>query len=133
MVVYENSLITLTFAPETDTLLADWTNLELYSSLEVKQTVQKLIECLNNYNVKNLLINARKGNVGMNDDEYRAIVTGFLNELAKTNIKKLGRVMTSDPLREEKIYTLRQTEVFPFEFEDFRTREEALSWLTNHK
>src|SRR5688572_29080852 len=133
MVVYENSLITLTFAPETDTLLATWTNAELYSSFEVKQTLEKLIEALNNYNIKNLVIDARQGNVGMGDDEYRTIVIDFLNALSRTPVQKFARVMTSDPLREEKIYTIRQKEVFPYEFEDFKTREDAFSWLNNHQ
>ena len=131
MVVYENSLITLAFAPETDTLLATWTNTELYSSFEVKQTLEKLTDVLITYNIKNLLIDARQGNVGMNDDDYRTIVIEFLNELGKTPLRKFARVITSDPLREEKIYTIRQKVVFPFEFEDFRTREEAYSWLAS--
>src|SRR5688572_29095886 len=101
MIVYENSLITLTFAPGTDILYANWSNLELYSALEVNQTLQKLIEAMVDYNVKNLLIDARKGTIGMSDDEYRKIVIDFFQELGKTHIEKLARVMTSDPLREE--------------------------------
>ena len=43
MVVYVNSLVTLTYAPESDTLSADWSNQEQFSLPEIKQTLEKLL------------------------------------------------------------------------------------------
>jgi hypothetical protein len=131
MIVYQNSLITLNYTPETDVLLVEWPSFEPYAILEVMQTLQKLIEVINNYNVRNLLIDASKANINMTGEDYSAIFVELITDLENTHIQKLARVMTPDPLREEKVYTMRQQRIIPYDFRDFRTKEEALNWLVN--
>ncbi len=131
MVVYENSLITLTYAPETDTLLAEWAVQDQYSLPEINQTLEKLVAIMCNYDVKNLLIDASKANFNLTNEDYRAIVEGLETAFGKTHIQRLARVTTSDPLREEKIYTIRKQVNLPYDFRDFKTKEDALKWLTN--
>jgi hypothetical protein len=131
VLVYENSLVTLTFAPETDTLTAEWSDQENYSLPEVKQTLEKLIEAINNYDVKNLLIDASKANLNLTNENYRAFVEYLETAFGKTHIQKLARVKTFDPLREEKIYTIRQKVNLPYDFRDFKTKDEAIKWLAS--
>ena len=130
MVVYVNSLVTLTYAPESDTLSADWSDQEQFSLPEIKQTLEKLVEVMSNYNVKNLLIDASKANFNLTNDNYRDIIEYLEPAFKKTHLQKLARVMTSDPLREEKVYTIRQKINFPYDFRDFKTKDEAMKWLT---
>jgi len=129
VIVYQNSLITLTYAPETDILSVDWPNFEPYATLEIRESLLKLVEIVRNYDVKKLLIDASKANIGMNDDAYRAILLEFAGELEKTHIQKLARIKTQDPSREVKVTTLRSAMPFPYDFQNFSTEQEALAWL----
>lgn len=130
MIAYKNSLITISFEPETDILFLDWTNFDKYTILEVEHSIHKLVEIINNYDVKNVLVDASKANIDITIEEYTGIINELVLELGQTRVEKLARIMTLDPIREEVYYKMRQAVNFPFEFEDFKTKDKALAWLT---
>ena len=129
MVVYQNNILTITYSPESDLLSAVWSSTDAYELSKVQQAIKKLVEVILSYDVKNLMIDASKAEMDFTNEEYKAIIVQLATDFQTTHLQKLARVTTTDPLREEKIYTIRQQLYFPYDFRDFKTREEALNWL----
>jgi uncharacterized protein YqgV (UPF0045/DUF77 family) len=131
MIVFQNSLIILNYTPDTDILSVDWPDFEPYEMVELKESLNKIIEILKSYDVKNLLIDASKARINMNDKEYFAVISEFAAKLRDTRMQRVARVMSSDPERERNVNIVRQENVLSYYFQDFKSRADALRWLSS--
>ncbi|MFC5270360.1 hypothetical protein ACFPIB_07060 [Adhaeribacter terreus] len=130
MIVYQNSLITIAYMADTDILSVDLASFEPYAALEIKEAIQIVVETLSNYKNKYLLLDASKISTTMPDADYREVINHFVSVIGQTNLQKVARIITSDPLREEVVYTMRENLFLPFQLHDFVSKDEAMHWLT---
>ena len=130
MVVYENNSITITYAPETDSILVAWPGTEPYTLPEIKESLHKLLEIITNYNAKNLVIDAMNAKVNVDYQEYLQVVKNTMYELNKTHLQKVARVLSADPEREAIQDAANQNFRFNFQFQNFKSRAEAVKWIS---
>ena len=129
MIVFQNSLITLTYIPDLDILTVTWTNTEPYPSAKAQQSIQEVITEINKFNCSRLLIDASRANAAMDNAAFRSILTNFLSALSQTAIKKVARIITSDLSREKSHIAFRSEKALPFQIYDISNREQAFIWL----
>ncbi|WP_157433425.1 hypothetical protein [Adhaeribacter aquaticus] len=136
MILFQNSLMVLDYSPATDILTVEWPNAHPYLLPEIKYTLQMLVDNLNNYHIKFLIIDASKTIANhelMDSPDYKEMVTQFSIDLSKTRLKKSARIISFDNSREEKTQeltrNLTQTIQFNYQFQSFTSREEAIKWL----
>jgi hypothetical protein len=129
MIVYQNSLITLTYFQEADILSVTWPNPKPYSSAEVQESITKVFETIKNYNCRKLLIDASGAEISMENEEFRRVLSDFVSELSNLGIQKLARIITSDLEREENISNFHNKLSIPYKFYDISNRQQALNWL----
>ena len=126
---YQSTVITLTYEPETDILIATWTNGLPLSAGEVHESMHKVIEAINVFQCRKIVIDASNAVALMEDACFKSSLAGFINDLRNANIKKLARIITSYPAREE-IFNYLQNELsIPFQLHDFNNKKEAIKWL----
>lgn len=129
MILFKNSYITLEYDPQTDILSVDMPTVDHLILPEVKLTLNILVEHVRNYNVKKLLVDARKTVVEVDETTYTHLVEGFSRELMATNIEKVARIVTKSTIREGVVKKVYGKEDLPIKFRSFEEREEALEWL----
>lgn len=127
--IYQNRLITITYLEEVDILIVSWHTQEPYDAAELHQTIEKVIELINNYHCKKLLIDASEANFSIEDDAVNAALTDFAYKLRETSIRKLARIITADQSRERGVQAIRDKISLPFHIYDISNREQALNWL----
>ncbi len=129
MIVFQNSLITLTQIPDSDILTVTWTNTEPYSLVKAEQSIREVVLEINKLNFQNLLIDASGADMVMDGAAFRNILTDFVSALRQTGIKKVARIITSDLSREKENTSIRSEQTLPFQIYDISNREKALMWL----
>lgn len=132
MLIY-SGIITLDYNPATDVLATNMPDIREFSSSEVAYCLDLIVESIRGYDIKNLLLDASKSVVEVEDEAYKAITTKFSMGLMNTRLKKIARVATEDAKREEKsakiTRELRQELHLSIEHRNFTGREEAMDWL----
>jgi hypothetical protein len=131
MIVFQNSLITLTYTPDTDILSVDWPDVEYDRLLEMQESLHKVIEVLKSYDVKKLLIDASTGTIRINYSEYQALIREFAMDLVQTRLQKIARVLPNDPERDESVVAIRKEMTTSIHYQDFKTKAAALRWLSD--
>lgn len=135
MILYQNALIKLDYNPSTDILFIEWPHVEPYTLPEIRRTLELVVEYIRNYDVKKLLIDGSKTQVSpqLEEVEYKALVTQFVQDLKKTRLQKAARIITQDKVREarskELAAELKQEVQLTVQDRSFATRSEALEWL----
>jgi DNA primase large subunit len=133
MIVYQNHLITLTYTPESDTLMIDWPDVESYTFPEVRESFQKIVEVLKNYDVKNLLLDASTGFIRLKYSEFLTLIREFATNLLQTRLQKFARVLPKDPEREESVKTIQKELANSYQYRDFKSKAAALRWFQSGK
>ena len=110
-------------------MIVSWSNSSAYDVLEFRQSIDKVIETINNYHCRNLLIDASEAIISLEDEALAAALSDFATKIGQTGIKKVARIITSSQIREEKVQAIRDEIVLPFEIYDISSREQALHWL----
>lgn len=129
MIIYQNSFIKLDYDPSTDILSVDMPTVNLLNYTEVQRNLETIVEHIINYNVKKLLIDARKTEVEVDEESYLIMVSAFRQKLLETRVQKVARIVTSSTVRErvvQKAYTKQDT---PSGFESFTEVAPAIAWL----
>ena len=133
MIVFQNSLIVISYAPETDILLVEWPSSEPYSVLEVKESHKLFVEVIKKYDAKKVLINAVSAVFNFDYADYLDLIELLTDELSKTRVEKVARVYTTVPEREAIMKSTLLKVSFPFLFQNFNSKEEAMHWLISQK
>ena len=130
MIAYQNRLLFLTIIEDEGILVVTWTDSVPYDAAELQASIDKVIETINKFEIRKLLIDASEATMAMDDETIRIALVGFAKQLGKTGVKKLARVITSDQTRETRVQSIREEVSLPFEIYDISNREQALKWLT---
>ena len=130
MIAFQNSFISINFTPDTDILSVEWPDFEAETVLEVQNSINKIVDLLKSYDAKNLLIDVSKARISIPYADYNVIIKEFALNLRTTRVVKYARIMSSDPEREENVKSVRLEKLYDFQYRDFKTTDEAISWLT---
>lgn len=89
-----------------------------------------IIEAVQNYHIRSLLIDCSKSVIEVEDSTYNAIARKFSTALKATNLKKLAWVVAP----KAKLYTALTKELSPpIELVGFSGKAEAMKWLLQQK
>lgn len=137
MVIYEDALIYLDYDSKTDILWIKWPDLENEPMSEVRPAINRILETIKAYRVKNLLIDTKDTKTNIPEDEFKVMAKEFVLGLADSDIKKIARVIYAEPTREirAKILMEQLTAWLAPEFEnrEFTDIKSAFDWLENGK
>jgi hypothetical protein len=114
---------------DVDILSVIWSDAALHNADELQLSIDKVIETIENYKCRKLLIDATAAQLLMNNAILRDALTAFAVKLSKTGVEKVARIITSDQTREERVESIRNEIAFPFKIYDISNREQALHWL----
>lgn len=93
---------------------------------QVSYCLELIIEAVNNYHIRNLLIDCSKSVIEVENGIYNTIAKEFSTALRVTRLKKLAWVVAP----KARLYSaLRQELNPPIELMSFSSKTEAMNWL----
>lgn len=129
MILFQNSLISLDYNPATDILAVDMPSINYNLATEFKRALDIIVENVRNYDVKKLLVDARKSVIEMEQDDYAALVAGFTSDLKNTRLQKGARIISENRAREVIVQNMIE-DVQPVSlYQTFTDKADALAWL----
>jgi hypothetical protein len=132
MILFDSPVIRLEYIPATDILIADLSNQYEFYALEVRETLQLIVEHVRHYNVTRLLMDSRKRILAMEEAEYASLMTDFMKALQTTRLQRFARLSTGIPAREDLAQVLNAQTIFTFNFRTFPSNDKAIEWLTSN-
>ncbi|GAB3197721.1 hypothetical protein ABID22_000775 [Pontibacter aydingkolensis] len=136
MILYDNSILKLDYDPATDILEVAYPDLHDFLLVEIKYSIDQLIENVNNYDVKRLLLDSSRTVIAVNGERSREITSYLAASLCKTRLQKLARLQSPDSTVEVTAQSnIKHIEThlhLPFVLRNFTSRKEACGWLTTN-
>lgn len=129
MVIFKNVFLKLDYDPVTDILSAEMPDVDVVTLPEIKRLLSILVEHVRIYDVKKLLIDARKTQVNVDEESYTVLIGEFLKELMDTRLQKLARIVSNSTIREGVVRSVYDERKFPVKLESFTEVPMALEWL----
>ena len=129
MIIFENGFIRLDYDPASDILMFEMPNVDIIVMPEMVRSLALIVEHIRNYDVKKILLDARKTDIWVEEESYAAIITAFYNELGNTRLEKIARLVTIDSVRENVVKKIFQNHRFPFQVQQFTDHSTAVAWL----
>ena len=134
MILFKNHLVELTYEVKHDLLLIYWPHLNQEDLLELEFVFSQVIDTLNHYDIKHLLIDSSQSLVEIDEFTYKALLFQFVQRLSTTRLKKMARIMSESTVRENRLKGYAQEmevqQLFTFSFAEFENKLTAVSWLT---
>jgi predicted HAD superfamily phosphohydrolase YqeG len=127
--IIPHKLLLLEYDPTIDVLFVEWPDFNHYALPELHFTLESLVEIIRSFDIKNLLVDATKTVVAIEQEDYEEISGKFAQDLLTTRLQKLARLVSNSAVREKHVANFRKKSNFSFAFESFATKEEAMSWL----
>ena len=129
MIIFKNNFLKLDYNPATDILLVDMPTVDNVTLPEVEGALDVIVEHVRNYDVKKLLVDARKTRVEGNQESYAALVAEFSRQLMTTRLQKLARIVSTSEVRESAVKKVYEEKKLPLEFRSFIEIGPAVEWL----
>ena len=131
MILYQNALIKLDYNPATDILFVDMPSINYGIVPEFRRALDIILENVRAYDVKKLLVDARKSVIDMEPEDYSELVARFASDLKATRLVKGARVISSNADREKLVKEGVNTMDPGFLFKTFTDVAEAEKWLNS--
>ncbi|WP_210465449.1 hypothetical protein [Rufibacter roseolus] len=133
MLLYQDSILQLTYDPATDILEMDWPDLAPSYLPEARQAFQALVETVRDYDVKNLLVDGSKASISISDEENTSLMLKIAQEFNATRLRKVARIASTDFRREsvadENLHKIQRSLDLHYEMQNFTDRAQAMTWL----
>ena len=129
MILFQNGLIKLNYDPATDILSVDMPHISYDMASDFKRALDIVVENIRNYDVKKLLVDARKSIIEIDPDIYAAVVADFSRQLSTTRLQKGARVVSENNQREEIVQKSVEEEQPGLVYRTFTDASEAIAWL----
>ncbi|RDV11947.1 hypothetical protein DXT99_23275 [Pontibacter diazotrophicus] len=133
MNIFHNSFIKLDYEPTTDVLSVNMPTVNVVNMSEVKHTLEIIVEHVRSYDVKRLLVDARKTEIEIDEDIYTAIVSEFSRSLMATRLQKVARIVSSSTVRENVVKKVYGENKLTLEFKNFTDIAPAMEWLVQRE
>ncbi|MEJ8803412.1 hypothetical protein [Pontibacter sp. H249] len=133
MVLFDNSLIKLDYFPATDVLEVAYPDLHDYLLLDIKSSIDILVDTIISYDVKRVLLDSSNTIVAVDAEQSRMITAHLVKGFMTTRITKLARLQsfneTVEATAHNNIKYATENFAFPFELKNFSNKPDALEWL----
>ncbi|NEM99126.1 hypothetical protein [Pontibacter burrus] len=134
MILFQNSLVTLTYKPATDVLEVQYPDLHGYLLPEIRHTINILVDMIRNYDVKRVLLDSTKTEISVSAEESREVTQWLAVGFMTTRLQKVARLQSKSEAVEKtaasNIAHVRQVNQLPFAVENFLDYNDAITWLT---
>ncbi len=134
MILFENSILKLDYNPATDILVINYPDLRDFLLLEIKHSIDRMVEIIKNYDIKKLLLDSSGMQSTVSVEAGRDVATHLAAGIMKTRVNKVARVQSPDDAIEKRaennVAHIKENTSLPFELENFNNKAEALTWLT---
>ncbi|GGK82470.1 hypothetical protein ACD591_11185 [Rufibacter glacialis] len=128
-----NSPIKMEYSPASDILTVEYPDLSAPLLPIVRESLLVMVETINDYDIKRLLLDTTHTRVAVNEADNRAMSMLLAGELAKTRLQRLARLQLHDPAQErvaqENISHIKEAAVLPYQVQTFFHKPEAIEWL----
>ena len=133
MELYSDEIIILDYYPDHDILTVTLQQEREYPVTEVRKAFISIVAGIRENNVSRLLLDFRRNTLDLTEAEYKASIAQLAVGILHTPLKKVARVGTSNPVREQKIQNtyegIKDAVPFPIAVKMFSDRAEAMEWL----
>ena len=129
MIIFQNGFIKLDYDPTTDIMFVDMPTVNSLELPEVRQALRIIVEHVRNYDVKNLLVDARKTEVEVTEESYASLLAEFSRHLMATRLQKLARIVTASAVRENVVRSVYDQQKLSIDFRSFTELAPAVEWL----
>lgn len=133
MILYQDNVVKLDYSPANDVIELVWPDMQEVYFPEIKQALNKTVEAIRLYDVKNLLIDASNTSAAFNTSESQALSMELVKELSFTRLQRMARVESQDIAREQanvaQLREIKKATELSFEFQTFADKASALEWL----
>ena len=134
MILFQNSLVTLTYQPATDVLEVQYPDLHGYLLPEIKHTINILVDTIRNYDVKRVLLDSTKTVISVTAEESRNVTQWLAAGFITTRLQKVARLQSNSEEVEQtaasNIAHVQQAHQLSFALKNFSDYNEAIAWLT---
>ncbi|GAB3528705.1 hypothetical protein GCM10027443_07030 [Pontibacter brevis] len=131
MILFQNGFVKLDYDPTTDILYVDMPTVDNLVLPEVRQALRIIVEHVRNYDVKRLLIDARKTEVEVSEETYATMLADFRQNLMATRLKKLARIVSGSTIRENAVKKVYEKQKLTIEIRSFTEVAPAVEWLVS--
>lgn len=134
MILLSNSIVELNYDPATDVLEVAYPDLHDYLLLEIRHTIDSMIETIKNYHISKMLLDSSRTSILVSQERSAEISMYLAAGLAKTRLSKLARLQSSstavETTAQNNIKHINTSLNLPFKLQNFTCKAEALAWLT---
>jgi hypothetical protein len=128
--IIPNPNVVLRYNPASDILLVEWPDFTDTALAEANQILDTIIETIVMYDIKCLLVDARRSIIRVTDSLYIEAIFKFAIDLERTHLKKFARVITQAMLKEQPVRNMVQKAYISVAIQNFDNIEDAWNWLT---
>ncbi|MCC9168804.1 hypothetical protein [Pontibacter harenae] len=133
MILFENSILRLDYSPSSDILEVGYPDLHDYLLVEIKHSIDILVDTVKHYDVKRVLLDSSRTSIEVNREESRMIAVYLATGMATTRVQKVARLQSPSAFvehtAEANIDYITQTQSLPYQLQNFTTKEMAIGWL----
>jgi len=133
MILFKNGFISLYFEPASDILSFGMPHVDSVVMPEMKRSLDIIVEHTRNYDVKRILLDARNTDIGVEEADYAEIIATFYQNLARTRVQRIARLVQPDSKREHLIKKVLDVARLPMEVHAFSEEVSARTWLLEAK
>lgn len=133
MVLFESSIVKLEYDPATDIIEVAYPDLHTYLLPEIKYTIDVMVDIIKSYDIKKLMLDSSRTAIAVSDEESREVATYLAKGIATTRVQKVARLQSPtqevETVAQNNIKSLEQTQLLPFQLQNFSDRTDAITWL----
>ncbi|MFC6997661.1 hypothetical protein [Rufibacter roseus] len=135
MLLYQDRLVELKYEVTKDILSVKWPDLIKGTMAELNHSCQQLINTINHYDIKRLLVDSRSYQIDLDSQDYKDLIQKLGKAMAATRLEKIARLMSPKELGEQEefaqtVYTEVVEEIkFTINTRNFESESEAVDWL----
>ncbi|TPE41078.1 hypothetical protein [Pontibacter mangrovi] len=133
MILFDNSIITISYDPVTDLLEAAYPDLHASHLSEITFYMDKLVETVKHYDIKRVLLNSSSTHVFVSGPASQQVAAYLAAGLAQTRVRRVARVSSPNEAVEEiaqaNLEYIRQALSLPFALKSFTDSKQATKWL----
>lgn len=135
MILFKDSVVSLDYDPTTDIVVVEYPDLHDYLLVEIKHSINKMIEIIRNYDIKKLMLDSTRTVSSVNEQESRETATYLAAGIAITRVQRVARLQSPVEAVESRakgnIKHIQESQLLPFELKNFTDNAMALEWLSS--
>lgn len=131
MILHKDRYFEHLYDVKLDLVRVTWPDIENIYLPEIFHSVSVLVENVRNYNIRNLLVDARDTKLLTSYEEADRVVKAFTEGLAQSRLQKLARVESLNSQRENMLQHLtnQMNATYSYTTMFFKDYNSAMEWL----